>query len=57
MQVVEGLKQPRKHRTRLDTFEAAWAEVEKKLEEAPELEEKTLFDWLCEREGAKYQEG
>jgi len=51
------LKQARTHRTRLDPFEADWAELEKKLEEAPELEAKALFEWLCEREGAKYQEG
>ena len=56
-QVPSELKQPRTHRTRLDPFEADWAELEKKLEEAPELEAKALFEWLCEREGAKYQEG
>ncbi len=56
-QVPSELKQPRKHRTRLDPFRADWAELEKKLEEAPELEAKALFEWLCEREGAKYQEG
>ncbi|MHC1773748.1 MAG: IS21 family transposase [Flexilinea sp.] len=56
-QVPSELKQPRKHRTRLDPFGADWAEIEKKLEEAPELEAKALFEWLCEREGAKYQEG
>ena len=56
-QLPSELKQPRTYRTRLDPFEADWAEVEKKLEDAPELEAKTLFEWLCEREGAKYQEG
>ena len=56
-QVPSELKQPRKHRTRLDPFGADWAEVEKKLEEAPELEAKALFEWLCERDGTKYQEG
>jgi len=56
-QVPSELKQPRTHRTRLDPFEADWAELEKKLEEAPELEAKALFEWLCEEKGAKYQEG
>lgn len=50
------LKQARQHRTRSDPFEADWAEVEKKLEEAPELEAKTLFDWLREQ-GRSYQDG
>jgi hypothetical protein len=31
--------------------------VEKKLKEAPELEAKTLFEWMCERDGVEYQEG
>ena len=51
------LKQAREYRTRLDPFGADWEEVEKKLEAAPELEAKTLFEWLCERDGTKYQEG
>jgi len=52
------LKRPRAYRTRPDPFEADWAEVEKKLQEAPELEAKTLFEWLCEQDGGtKYQEG
>jgi hypothetical protein len=56
-QMPSDLKQARKYRTRLDPFEADWAELEKKLEEAPELEAKALFEWLCERDGTKYQEG
>jgi len=51
------LKRARGYRTRADPFGADWSEVEKKLREAPELEAKTLFEWLCERYGAKYQEG
>ena len=51
------LKEVRKYRTRADPFEKDWAEVEKKLEGAPELEAKTLFEWLCERDGVEYQEG
>ena len=51
------LKQPRAYRTRMDPFEADWNELEKMLRDAPELEAKTLFEWLCEREPGKYQEG
>jgi hypothetical protein len=51
------LKQPRAYRTRADPFEADWNELERMLKDAPELEAKTLFDWLCEREPEKYQEG
>ena len=51
------LKEPRSYRTRPDPFEKDWAEVEKKLEAAPELEAKTLFEWLSERDGVQYQEG
>ncbi len=51
------LKQPRSYRTRTDPFEAEWNELEKMLKDAPELEAKTLFEWLCERQPEKYQEG
>ena len=51
------LKEPRSYRTRPDPFEKDWAEVERKLKAAPELEAKTLFDWLCERDGVQYQDG
>src|SRR5665648_813226 len=56
-QMPSEMKQARGYRTRIDPFEADWAEVKKKLEDAPELEAKTLFEWLNEREGEKYQEG
>jgi hypothetical protein len=51
------LKQARTYRTRSDPFDADWDELEKMLQEAPELEAKTLFDWLGERHPGKYQEG
>src|SRR4030065_1219716 len=51
------LKQPRRYRTRSDPFEEDWSEVETLLENAPELEAKTLFEWLNERKAEKYQEG
>ena len=56
-QLPSELKAPRHYRTRPDPFEEDWAEVEKKLEAAPELEAKTLFEWLCEEKGRDYQEG
>jgi hypothetical protein len=51
------LKQARTYRTRPDAFEVDWGELEKMLQEAPELEAKTLFEWLNERTPGKYQEG
>ena len=51
------LKKLREYRTRNDPFEENWLEAEKMLETAPELEAKTLFEWLCEQHPGKYQEG
>lgn len=56
-QVPSDLKQARQYRTRQDPFETDRTEVEKKLEEAPELEAKALFEWLGEQAGTNYQEG
>jgi len=51
------LERPRQYRTRPDPFETDWAELEKMLEDAPELEARTLFDWLSERSPGSYEEG
>jgi len=51
------LQQPRTYRTRPDAFTEDWPLLEKMLDAAPELEAKTLFDWLCEQQPDKYQEG
>ena len=51
------LKKPRTYRTRSDPFEEHWPEVEGMLKNSPELEAKTLFDWLCEQHPGVYQEG
>lgn len=51
------LKQPRQYRTRTDPFAEDWDQVEQMLSDAPELEAKTLFEWLCEQSPGKYQEG
>jgi hypothetical protein len=51
------LQQPRTYRTRSDAFTEDWPMLAKMLADAPELEAKTLFDWLCEQKPDKYQEG
>jgi hypothetical protein len=51
------MKQPRTWRTRKDPFEEHWEECSEILRDAPELEGKFLFDWLCERYPGEYQEG
>ncbi len=56
-QLPSEMKDARGYRTRPDPFEKDWAEVEAKLAVAPELEAKTIFEWLCERDGAQYTEG
>jgi hypothetical protein len=44
-------------RTRPDPFETDWPEALTMLEDAPELEAKTLFEWLSERHPGRYEEG
>ena len=51
------LKRPRRYRTRSDPFEADWSTVVEMLEDAPDLEAKALFEWLCERRPGRYQLG
>lgn len=51
------IKQVRQYRTRADAFAEDWGVVEKMLKEAPELEAKTLFEWLQEQKPGKYQAG
>ena len=51
------LKEPRCYRTRPDPFEEEWSEVVGMLEDAPDLEAKALFEWLCERHPGRYQPG
>ncbi|MCP4202332.1 MAG: IS21 family transposase, partial [bacterium] len=48
---------PRDWRTRPDPFVEDWEEVAARLEDAPELEAKALFDDLLERKPGRYQEG
>jgi hypothetical protein len=56
-QLPSELKQPRQYRTRADPFADDWGQVAQMLSDAPELEAKTLFEWLCEQYPGKYQEG
>lgn len=50
-------KRPRRYRTRRDAFAADWPTIEAMLREAPELEAKTLFEWLCAEKQGSYQPG
>jgi hypothetical protein len=51
------LKEPRTWRTREDPFVEDWEEVASSLEQAPELEAKTLFEDLLRRRPGRYGEG
>jgi transposase len=55
--VPSELRKPRTWRTREDPFEEHWSEIAARLEDAPELEAKVLFEDLCERYAGRYQEG
>ena len=47
----------REYRTRPDPFEDDWPELRAMFEQAPELEAKSVFDWLVERAPGKYEPG
>jgi len=51
------LKAPRTWRTRQDPFATDWEEITARLEEAPELEAKAVFEELMRREPGRYEEG
>jgi hypothetical protein len=51
------LRTPRTWRTREDAFAEDWPEVVERLEAAPELEAKALFEELVRRRPGHYQEG
>ena len=44
-------------RTREDPFDADWAELQRRLTDAPELEAKTLFEGLLANAPEKYHPG
>lgn len=56
-QLPSELKKPRQYRTRADPFVEDWPEIEQMLESAPELEAKSLFEWLQEKGPDKYEAG
>lgn len=51
------MKTPRTWRTREDPFAEDWPEIAQRLEDAPELEAKTLFEDLCRRHPGRYEPG
>jgi len=51
------LKEPRHWRTRENPFEGDWPWIEGLLRTTPELEAKTVFEALLERNPGQYQEG
>jgi hypothetical protein len=56
-QLPSELKKPRQYRTRADPFADDWSEIEQMLETAPELEAKSVLEWLLEKEPDKYHAG
>jgi len=56
-QLPSALKEPRQYRTRADPFVEDWPVAEAMLEAAPNLEAKSLFEWLGEQHPGRYQEG
>ena len=51
------MQKPRTYRTRSDAFAEEWPTIEKLLTNAPALEAKAIFDWLCEQNPGRYQDG
>jgi hypothetical protein len=56
-QLPSEFKEARAYRTRADPFAEDWPQIEQMLAAAPELQAKTVFEWLCEQEPDKYQAG
>ena len=56
-QLPSELKRHRNYRTREDAFAQDWATIEQMLTTSPEFDAKTLFEWLCEKQPGRYQEG
>jgi len=53
---TEQKKQPHNWRTRIDPLDGIWAEAERMLKEAPELEAKALFEHLLQVSPGKVEE-
>ncbi len=56
-QMPSERRQPRQYRTRPDPFAADWPTLVAMLRDAPSLQPKTLFEWLCEQSPGQYQPG
>ena len=51
------LKKERLWRTREDPFGEVWGAVQKQMEESPDLEAKTLFEWLQREHPGQFSDG
>lgn len=51
------IKRDHSWRTRKDPFDGVWSELKQKLEVSPNLQAKTLFEWLCERYPGVFMSG
>ncbi len=51
------LKEPRTWKTHRDVFEQDWPDIETRLQDAPELEARALFEDLITRKPGVYEEG
>jgi hypothetical protein len=51
------LKKERAWRTREDPFSEVWGAVQKQIEESPNLEAKTLFEWLQREYPGRFSDG
>lgn len=56
-QLPSEMRKPRDWRTRPDPFEADWPELVAMLRETPELEAKTLFEQLTEKQPGRFEPG
>jgi len=55
-QFPSQMRQIRTYRTRQDPFVEDWTSIEQMLRDAPELEAKAVFEWLCEKHPQRYKQ-
>jgi hypothetical protein len=56
-QLPSQCNQRRSYRTRANPFAEDWPQIEQMLGRSPELEAKSLFEWLGEQQPGKYDQG
>jgi hypothetical protein len=56
-QLPSETTKPREWRTRKDPFEEVWSEVEEQLTATPDIEGKSLFEWLQRKQPNRFSEG